>query len=625
MRRFAIVLLAPLFAWIIGGAEPQRAPSQRGFPATVRVCLWYFQQPVMVKLKAEPGQAKLRKCATCAETALSAVVVRASGSQIQIEGEKSTTPEIRVSGVYEAASAKVPTLKGDFPLIIRASAGKLQVTATMPMEEYIAGVLAGETGNFQSDETLKAMAVAARTYALHFGARHAMDGFDFCDSTHCQNLRLGAVTSRLRKIAESTAGEVLWYDGEPAAAYYHANCGGTTEDGRYFLGNNEQRAPYLKQHSDGYCVRSGNSHWRGEISKQELHRALMAEGVNIPGQVRSVTVAQRTPSGRVEFLTVTGSRSVTVPGLTFRLAVGRNIGWERLKSNWYDVRIEDQSVVFQGRGSGHGVGLCQVGAEIMGEEGWSYGEILSFYYPGTRLGVSAQGTQWQQLSSEDVELFTTRPVGDRSLLPLATRIMHEAEENTGLLYNSRVRLRVYATVSEFRDATGEPGWVAASTRGSTIRLQPTEALRDAGALGSTLKHELLHILVETHARPGTPLWFREGLVLYLTKPKVLPSHSGGFANAEALNKALRSPSSEQEMRQAYAEAEARVTELIAQNGKEKVIRWLQDGMQSPVAYRRLGCPPVSSEKFCATKGSFDSARPTQGLALLRMTRPNYLR
>ena len=306
--------------------------------------------------------------------------------------------------------------------------GKLLLTALMPMGEYIAGVLAGETGNFKSEETLKAMAVTARTYALHFGARHALDGFDFCDSTHCQNLRLAEITPRLRRLSRITAGEVLWYDGEPAATYYYANCGGTTEDGRYILGNEEQRAPYLKQHSDAYCVRNSNNRWRSEVSKRELQHALLAEGVDVPGKLRAVAVARRTESGRVEFLTVTGSHAITVPGLTFRSAVGRNIGWERLKSNWYDVRVEGDLIVFNGRGSGHGVGLCQVGAEVMGEEGKSYREILSFYYPGTHLGVSAQGTQWQQLSNEDVVLFTERPEHDRVMLPMATRILHEAED-----------------------------------------------------------------------------------------------------------------------------------------------------------------------------------------------------
>ena len=89
------------------------------------------------------------------------------------------------------------------------------------------------------------MAVAARTYAMHFGSRHAMEGFDFCDTTHCQDLRIAGIDAHLRSIAEATAGEVLWYDGEPAATYYHANCGGTTEDGRSILGNNEAPAPFL--------------------------------------------------------------------------------------------------------------------------------------------------------------------------------------------------------------------------------------------------------------------------------------------------------------------------------------------------------------------------------------------
>jgi len=581
MRRISILLLALLIA-LADGAQTQRNGSASGFPKTVRVRLWYLHPASKLKITANAGQATYRKCAKCAETAFTTMAIGASGAQVGVEGDRTATSELHVGGNFVLANPSSPPLKADFPIDVSAHDGKLLVTASMPMDEYIGGVLAGETGNFKSEETLKAMAVTARTYALHFGTRHAVDGFDFCDSTHCQNLRLGDVTPRLRKIVESTAGEVLWYDGEPAATYYHANCGGTTEDGRYIMGNEEQRAPYLKQHSDSYCIRSSNNRWRSEVTKEQLQRALAAEGVNVQGHLRSVAVAQRTASGRVEFLNVTGGHSITVPGLAFRLAVGRNIGWDRLKSNWYDVRISGDQIIFNGRGSGHGVGLCQVGAEVMGEEGKMYREILSFYYPGTRLGVSAQGTQWQQLSSEDVVLFTERPERDRSLLPLATRLMHEAETSTGLLYNGAAKLKVYPTVAAFRDATGEPGWVAASTRGRTIRLQPTDVLRDAGRLEGTLRHELLHMLVESHAKPGTPLWFREGLVLYLSQPGDTPKHTGSFESIDAINKALRNPTNEQEMRLAYAEAQARVSRLVAQKGRAEVIGWLQDGLPSAI-------------------------------------------
>ncbi len=577
MKRCAIALVASLLVWV-GDARTQRSAKSTGFPQIVRVRLWYLHPQQELKLQADAGLAKFRKCANCAESALTTLTLRAVGARIQIGVTKDLATEVRVSGLYQIVTPGAPLLKADFPVDIRASEGHLLVTASMPMDEYIAGVLAGETGNFRSDETLKAMAVTARTYAMHFGSRHAVDGFDFCDSTHCQNLRLADVTPRLRRIVESTAGEVLWYDGEPAATYYHANCGGMTEDGRYILGNNEQRAPYLKQHSDTYCVRSSSNQWRSEVSTQELQRALVAEGVSVPGHLRAVSVLQRTASGRVEFLTVTGGQGVMVPGLTFRTAIGRNIGWERLKSNWYDVRVGGDKVVFHGRGSGHGVGLCQVGAEVMGEEGHSHREILSYYYPGTKLGVGAQGTQWQQLTSEDVVLMTTRPERDRALLPMATRMMHEAEEATALVYNGAAKLKVYATVAAFRDATGEPGWVAASTRGQTIRMQPTDVLNDADTLESTLRHELLHMLVEEHAKPGTPLWFREGLVLYLTNPHSGTATSGAFDSVAALEKALRSPASEQEMRQAYAEAQARVTRLAQQNGKEALVNWLQNGL-----------------------------------------------
>jgi stage II sporulation protein D len=88
--------------------------------------------------------------------------------------------------------------------------------------------------------------------------------------------------------------------------------------------------------------------------------------------------------------------------------------------------------------------------------------------------------------------------------------MHRAEESTGLEYNGAADLKVYSTIGAFGDATGEPGWVAASTRGRTIRLQPSDVLRDAGTLEATLQHELLPMLVEERAKAGTPLWFRKG-------------------------------------------------------------------------------------------------------------------
>jgi stage II sporulation protein D (peptidoglycan lytic transglycosylase) len=164
------------------------------------------------------------------------------------------------------------------------------------------------------------------------------------------------------------------------------------------------------------------------------------------------------------------------------------------------------------------------------------------------------------------------------LLPIATRFMHESEESTGLVYRNRPRVKVYATVSEFRNATGEPGWVAASTRGRTIQLQPPDLLRDAGTLNTTVHHELMHMLIDSYARPGTPRWFREGLVLYLTTPSQPGNGVIRSVDVSSLENALRAPQSEQELRVAYADARARVAELAEKHGKDVLLDWIQSGL-----------------------------------------------
>jgi stage II sporulation protein D len=145
------------------------------------------------------------------------LVLHATGSSIQIDSDKSATAKLRMSGAYQLNATGDSPLRADFPIEIRANYGHLLLTAFMPMEEHVAGALAGETGNFKSDEALRAMAVAARTFAMHFGSHHALDGFDFCDTTHCQDLRIAGIDAHLRSIASSTAGEILWYDGETAS------------------------------------------------------------------------------------------------------------------------------------------------------------------------------------------------------------------------------------------------------------------------------------------------------------------------------------------------------------------------------------------------------------------------
>jgi stage II sporulation protein D len=470
-----------------------------------------------------------------------------------------------VTGAWEAHLPDQEPLALAYPLAVRTESGHLTLTLTLPLEEYVAADLAGEALGFRSPQSLAAMAVAARTYAVRFSGRHKSAGYDFCDTTHCQDLRIRAVQPGLRQAAEITESELLWFQGAPAAAFYTKDCGGASEAAEQVWP--DMRAPYLRYHEDPHCHRHAG--WRSSIGKQDLRAAMAAAGFRLPARLDSLRIAARTPSGRAWRLE-TGGQAIQASALRF--AVGRAIGWSQVPSDLYELSDSGDRLLFEGRGSGHGVGLCQAGAARMGEDGRGYREILEFYYPGTKLGVSAQGFSWQSLSGERVSVLTTRPAEDGRLVALADRIVQDAERKTGLRWEAAPKLRIYPTAAAFRDATGEPGWVAASTRGAVIRLQPPAALQARGVLESTVRHELFHALIESRARPG-PLWFREGAVLFLTGSRPAKSKSKPVPPEDAMF--LRS---REEAQRAYAAAAACFRELVDRYGESKVLGWLNQGL-----------------------------------------------
>jgi stage II sporulation protein D len=203
--------------------------------------------------------------------------------------------------------------------------------------------------------------------------------------------------------------------------------------------------------------------------------------------------------------------SVRISAGPFRLAVGRALGWNTIRGDRYDVSF----VAFKGTGSGHGVGLCQQGADEMGREGRSYREILSYYYPGTAVGLTAAGLAWQRLSGERLALWTVRPNQDKIVLASAQRLLAGLERQTGWSAPAGIEIRVYPDLDTYRNATGEPGSIAGYTQGHRIYLQPLQMLQSRKAFESTLAHELAHVLIGSQSRSELPLWFQEGLANYL--------------------------------------------------------------------------------------------------------------
>lgn len=457
-------------------------------------------------------------------------------------------------------------VSGDWPLSVTKSGKSLRFTVRLPREDYVAAVLAGEA-SILPQEALKAMAVAARTYAFRFAGRHGAEGFDFCDTTHCQDTRLAASPARAREAAEATEAELIWWKGTPAAAFYHRDCGGHTESGQTLLGSS---VPYLPAGPDPYCPRTP---WSATIEKARLQSALAAEGL---GRVTGVFALSKRQSGRAHAVRAGGR---IIPAESFRMAVGRQIGWNLVRSDWYELDDKGAAVHFAGRGSGHGVGLCQLGAAAMAKQGADYRKILEQYYPGVAIGVSARGMPWSRLGGERVELFTTDAPDDRPLVALADRLAAELEARVALAFPQRTRIVVYPSVTVFRDATGEPGWVAASTRRGVVRLAP------AGRKAPVIQHELAHVLIEAHAHPSLPRWFREGLVLFLgdaPAPRLAP----GQPPEEDWHRDAATA------RRAYQQAHAQVLRLVKRYGDRQVFNWIPRGL--PLVVLPPAPPPSAS-------------------------------
>jgi stage II sporulation protein D len=515
---------------------------------TVNVRLFWLHPPARIRI--EPNRAMLKSCASC--------VPKRMDAPVEIGGaSRGTTVVMGRARILVEGSQPFP-VSGE--LTVQPRAGILLLTIAMPLEEYVAAVLAGESAGFKSDEALKAMAVAARTYAVYFKSRHTLEGFDFCDTTHCQDVRLGNESSRVHAAVTATEGELLWYQGRPAATYYHRSCGGELEDASALDRN--LHAPYLRKRQDLYCPRSDE--WQTEITVADLAGAL-AQPVN------ALTVESRTETGRVRTLLVNGK---PLSATDFRLSVGRALGWEKIPSDLYQLEDRGGRITLRGRGQGHGVGLCQAGADSMGKQGRGYREILAYYYPGTALGISAQGLAWQKLPGATVDIVSTNPSDGVTLLPVAENALRFAISRTGWTLNLRPQVKVFPNIAIYRDATGEPGWVAASTRGDMIRLQPMETLKRTNVLDATLRHEFLHLVVESQASPRAPRWLREGLVIYLENPSAVKPTS---TDVNTLDHRLRSAHTETEMRGVYRACVSAVADLVSRHGLPTVLGWVKNG------------------------------------------------
>lgn len=244
--------------------------------------------------------------------------------------------------------------------------GKLVLVNISDVEQYIAGVVKAEGGPGKNIEYLKSQALLVRSYMYKYFNRHFLDRYNLCDNTHCQAF-FGITTDSMiiRAALETTGLVVLSHDSILINAAFHSNCGGETSvsENVWLSGHS-----YLKKVTDPYCTSSRNAKWNKTIPLTEWKEYLAGSGFK--GTVSD-------PAG-FNFSQITRLPDYKVG--TFSLPFTRIRSDLGLRSAFFSVQADKDSVYLKGRGYGHGVGLCQEGAMTMASKGFNFRQIIEFYF-----------------------------------------------------------------------------------------------------------------------------------------------------------------------------------------------------------------------------------------------------
>lgn len=377
MRSLVLPLLAALAANRAAALPSPPSFEPRGRSAQVRVLLGrHFRFTVagenllLGRTMPFPGENVFHvRCATAPSGAayVEFGAGRRSYGQLEI-----SVPEgaLRIGGKrYRGRVTVLP--RGPSCLVVNA----------LGLEDYIASVIGREMSASWPMEALKAQAVASRSYAIFQAQANRSRDFDLEGSTQDQAYDgMGSESARTRRAAAATKGLALVYSNSALKAYFHANCGGATEVPELVWGGEAQAfrpviCPYHRHARDRQT-------WSIRLSREQIEGALRRITGLLPNSFRRLALLEPgapDASGRLSDLSLSDpdGNTILLNSNTFRKAVGNG----RLKSTAFQIRKEARGYVFEGEGHGHGVGLCQVGARAMAEEGKSFREILGFYYP----------------------------------------------------------------------------------------------------------------------------------------------------------------------------------------------------------------------------------------------------
>lgn len=298
----------------------------------------------------------------------------------QLEIAPENSPGVRYDGHLYRGSLRIHRFPND----------RLVLVNVLPVEEYLASVVDSEMPARFPDAARAAQAIIARTYALQqirdavpaavydvFATQRSQKylGFEY----ESGGRRLAGESAASRKIVESTSSLVCTSRGKLFTAYYAACCGGQTTTGTEIF---DDACEALNSVSCNGCRDAERYRWTVRIPVEDLASAI-AKAVPSQPRLKTVRTARQTTGlgdGKISrFAIGDGSRSVEVTGVQLRARI------PRLLSPHFSLKVQGAEVVAEGRGHGHGVGLCQWGARGMALQGKSALDILRHYYPGCRV------------------------------------------------------------------------------------------------------------------------------------------------------------------------------------------------------------------------------------------------
>ena len=323
------------------------------------------------------------------------------------------------------------TFSGILKLVVDED--KIVAINILPVEDYLTSVISSEMKSSCSLEFLKAAAVISRSWlyaqmqrrqeragqpapfftfvkgegeSIRWYDREDHTIFDVCADDHCQRYQgiTRANNPKVEEAVNATRGQVLMYDGKICDTRFGKCCGGQTNEYQYCWENIE--VPYLRSVKDPYCNTSDKKilrqvlndydletrdfyEWTEELSQEEVHDRICKHLKMELGPIMGMEIVEKGPGGHISKLRIVGKDKSFIVGK--ELEIRRMLSTSTLKSSAFTVETKNvrggvpQRFILHGYGWGHGVGLCQIGAAVMGEQGYSYKKILKHYYTDVQI------------------------------------------------------------------------------------------------------------------------------------------------------------------------------------------------------------------------------------------------